>query len=149
MTISPPLIAMMSGAKVRARRERVPAPKELKLQITVADLLREHCREGWQWAHYPSGEIRDIRAAAKLKAMGLRRGRPDFELISPWVVPHFLELKRTSKSKLTDDQKDFRNWCIKVGAPYVVAWNIDQVLTAFDDWGCLNIILPKRAGDEC
>jgi hypothetical protein len=135
---APPLLVAMAGGKPRPRRPRVPVAKELSLHIRVADLLRAHCLPDWRWTHIPSGEKRPERAGAKLKAMGVRRGWPDFILVSPYGSVRFLELKR-SGGKLTEAQNEFRLWCINHGVPHVVAWTMDQVLAAFDNWGCLRI----------
>lgn len=134
----PPLLAIAEGHKARSRRSRMPAPKELDLHIAVAKLLKDHALPEWNWFHVPSGEHRDIRTAAKLKAMGVKRGIPDFVLISPYGSVRFLELKRLS-GKLSDAQEEFRLWCIQHGAPHVVAWTMDQVLAALNSWRVLRV----------
>lgn len=141
---TPPLLAAIEGRKLRARRECVPASKELSLHITVATLLKDHCLPDWEWAHYPAGEPRDIRTAAKLKAMGMRKGWPDFIFITPFGSLMFLELKRMGGA-LSRDQSEFRTRCIARGNPYVVARTLDQVLRTFDEWGCLRIEAGGRA----
>lgn len=140
----PPLLVAMAGGKPRARRERIPVPKEISLHMPVAKLLRDHCLEAWQWAHYPSGEKRDARTGAKLKRMGAKPGWPEFLFISPHGSIRCLELKRSAKAPLNAAQKEFRLWCIAHGVPYVVAWTMDQVLRALDEWGCLRITLAHR-----
>jgi hypothetical protein len=142
----------MAGGKPRARKEHVPAPKEHVLQITVAKLLDDHCLSDWEWTHIPSGEerpaemvmrrgkmVRICRDGAKLKAMGLKKGWPDFIFITPFGSLMFLELKRAACSPLSDEQHEFHMRCVKRGNPYVVAWTIDQVLQTFEEWGCLRI----------
>ena len=91
MTLPPPL-ALAQGRRARTRREAAPRPKEIGLHMAVADLLRRFARSDWRWAHYPAGEHRDIRTAAKLKAMGVQRGWPDFILLDPSGRLHALEL---------------------------------------------------------
>jgi hypothetical protein len=137
MTI-PPLLMLAEGRKPKARKATVIRPKELVLHMAVAKLLREHCLPLWQWTHVPNGEVRDIRTAVKLKRMGTKPGWPDFILCPPAGQLHCLELKRIGET-LSDDQEDFRDWCIRHGVPHVVAFTIDEVLTAFDQWGCLRI----------
>src|SRR5947207_14883181 len=134
----------MAGKKPRARRERAPVPKELELHMPVAKLLREHCLPSWRWTHIPSGEVRDILTASKLKQMGLQRGWPDFIFISPHGSIRCLELKRPG-GKLTREQEAYRLWCVQHGVPYTVACTIDQVLEALAFWGCLRIKIPARA----
>ncbi|CAN2533403.1 hypothetical+protein [Methylocapsa aurea] len=137
MTI-PPLLLLAEGRKPRLRRAPKVRPKELVLHMSVAKLLRDYARPEWQWTHIPSGELRDIRTASKLKQMGVRRGWPDFLLVSPRGSLHCLELKRAGED-LTEDQEQFRAWCIVHGAPYVVAWTFDEALAALREWGVLRI----------
>ena len=79
---------------------KLPAPKEFVLHRAVADHLRVFARPDWRWTHFPAGELREKRTAAKLKAMGLQPGWPDFLLLSPASTDrpgglvHMLELKR-------------------------------------------------------
>ncbi len=143
MTALPPLLAIAEGRKVRARKAPVWRPKEVELHITVAKLLRDHCLEDWRWTHIPTGEHRDIRTAAKLKAMGSRAGFPDFVLVSPYGSVRFLELKRTG-GKLSEVQDDFRLWCVAYGVPHVVARTIGDVLAACESWGCLRVSVAPR-----
>lgn len=146
MTAMPPLLALAHGCKVRPRRERIPVPRELSLHMPVAKLLDDHCLPDWRHTHFPSGELRNLRTAGKLKAMGLKPGWPDFLLLSPRLVLHSLELKRPG-GELSDDQEDFRDWVLAHGGEYEVAWTIDLVLAVFDRWGCLRVKIPKR-GDR-
>jgi VRR-NUC domain len=143
MTAIPPLLLIAAGRKVRARRAPVVRPKEITLHMSVAKVLRDHARPEWLWTHIASGELRDVRTAAKLKAMGVRRGWPDFILVPPIGQLHALELKRAGE-KLTDDQQVFRDFCIRYGLPHVVAYTLDQVLFALDTWGALRIKIPPR-----
>jgi hypothetical protein len=157
-SLTPPLLAAMSGAKPRARRERIPVPKEIKLQFWVAKLLRDHCLPGWKWTHFPAGEerpseqrwshgklVRYSRTATKLKQMGLQPGWPDILMFSPFVSHqiHGLECKRLGED-LTPDQEEWRDWCLAHGGKHAVAWTEDDVLRAFDNWGCLRVKYTVR-----
>jgi hypothetical protein len=133
-----PLLMLAAGGKPRPRSFRVPTPEESKLQIDTADLLRAHCLPDWRWTHIPSGGLRDVITASRMKRFGLQRGWPDILLISPKRLPHFLELKRLGAA-LSDDQEAMRAWCMKVRIPHCVAWKLDEVLEIFDLWGCLRI----------
>lgn len=62
--------------------------------MAVAKILRDHALPEWQWTHIAHGEVRDIRTAAKLKAMGVRKGWPDFILVPPSGQLRCIELKR-------------------------------------------------------
>lgn len=132
MTIRFPSISVGPG-------KRVVPPKEIRLHFQVAKLLRTWCNPTWNWTHFPSGEKRSAQTGTKLKQMGLQRGWPDFQFISPEGNFYGLELKREGGKGLNDGQEDFQLWCIAHGVPYVVAWTMDDVLTALEVWGCLTV----------
>jgi hypothetical protein len=133
----PPLVALMEG-RARPRKAPVVHPREIVLHVAVAKLLRDHARPEWRWSHFPAGEARDLRTGARLKAMGLKRGWPDFLLIAPNGLTHCLELKRLGES-LSDDQREFEAWCAASGVPHVVAYTLDDVLSALGGWGALKV----------
>ncbi|CAJ0885228.1 hypothetical protein AMST5_03596 [freshwater sediment metagenome] len=136
MTI-PPLLLLAEGRRPRARKVTWARPKEIHLHMDVARLLRTHCRSDWQWTHIGHGEARDKRTAAKLKHMGLRAGWPDFVLVPPTGQFHALELKRPGEI-LSPAQDAFKLCAVRHGVPYVVAYQVSDVLTAFSAWRCLN-----------
>jgi hypothetical protein len=72
--------------------------------------------------------------------MGLQRGFPDIQLISPSGKFHGLELKRLGET-LTEDQEAFQLWSIANGVPYSVCQTIDQAMAVLDAWGCLRIAI--------
>jgi hypothetical protein len=137
MRAQPPLLMLAEGRKPRARREKIPAAKEIKLHVQVAELLRAHCLPDWRWRHI-SGKAKDAREGAILKKMGASAGWPDFILISPLGISHFLELKRRGE-KPSEAQEDFRKWCLWEGIPHVIARTVDEVLAVLDSWDCLRI----------
>jgi hypothetical protein len=110
--------------------------------MSVAKVLRDHALPQWQWTHIPSGELRDIRTAVKLKRMGTKPGWPDFVLIPPSGQLHCLEVKRIGET-LSDVQEDFRLWCISHGVPHSVVFTFDQALAALDAWACLRIKIGR------
>lgn len=115
---------------------KAPAPKEIVLHIQVATVLKQYLAQGWAFTHPASGEHRDKRTAAKLKAMGTMPGWPDLILVSPTGLFHGLELKRKGGS-LSDAQKAFKMLAIEQGWPFCVADNLDAALDVLNDWGCL------------
>ncbi len=143
MTTLPPLLALAPGRKVHARKTPVVRPKEIVLHFAVAKVLRQYCRQDWQWTHIAHGEVRDIRTAAKLKHMGLKRGWPDFILVPPFGQLHALELKRRGES-LSDGQAAFQTWCLANCVPHSVCHTIDEALAVLDAWGALTITLAGR-----
>jgi hypothetical protein len=140
---TPPLLMIAEGRKPRLRKAPVSRPKEIRLHMSVADLLRKHARADWVWTHIPAGEVRDLRTAAKLKHMGTKAGWPDFVLIPPRGQLHCLELKREGET-LSEAQEEFRFWCIRNGVPYAVAYTMDEARIALDAWGCV----PLKIGGD-
>jgi hypothetical protein len=139
MSATPPLLMLCEGRKPRARKAPVSRPKESLLQCAVAYLLRRHALPEWRWTHFPAGERRDVITGARLKRMGLQRGFPDIQLISPAGLFHGLELKRAGES-LTDDQADFQLWCIRSGVPFSVCRTTEEAFAVLDAWQCLRRI---------
>lgn len=143
MTI-PPLLAISQGIRARPRKAKAPRPKEIELHMAVADVLRRFAKPDWRWSHFPAGEHRDVRTGAKLRAMGLARGWPDFVLFSPVIGQlHALELKRGGED-LTEEQRDFRSWCFGHAIPYATAWTVDDAMAALERFGVLRIKIAKR-----
>jgi hypothetical protein len=116
----PPFLALARGRRVRTRRAPEFQPKEIETHIAVAGVLRRFARSDWRWGHYPAGEHRDVRTAAKLRAMGTQAGWPDLLLFDPEGRLHALELKRQG-NHLTDEQKAFAAWCAEHALPHAVA----------------------------
>jgi hypothetical protein len=143
MTSPPPLLMLAEGRKPRPRKPAIPRPLELQLHMAVADVLRRFARPDWRWSHFPAGEHRDVRTAAKLKAMGVQRGWPDFVLFDPSGRLHALELKRQGE-RLTDEQKDFWRWCADRAVPHAVAQTPDEAMAVLG--GCGKRCESKSAG---
>src|ERR1700736_1009663 len=135
MSAPGPLLVAMAGGRPRPRRFRAPVARESRLHTDVAHLLRDHCLADWRWT-FISRKAMDAREGAILRTMGVHRGWFDFELISPAPMPHFLDVKRLGED-LSEEQEEFRDWCIACGIPHAVAWTMDQVLWEFSRWGCL------------
>ena len=134
----PPLLVLAAGRRVRPRKPSAPRPKEITLHMSVADILRRFARPDWRWSHFPAGEHRDVRTAAKLKAMGVQRGWPDFVLFDPTGRLHALELKRLGET-LSEDQEAFQEWSIARGIPHSVSRSLDEALTVLGAWGALRV----------
>lgn len=72
-------------------------------------------------SHIPNGGARDLREGAKFKAMGVKRGFPDYILPLPiqtsWGHQYaglFLELK-VGKNKTSSEQKEYLAYLVSVG----------------------------------
>lgn len=157
----PPLLALAAGERVRARKAPALRPKECQLQFDSAALFHGSKKNpplllpGWQAWHTPNGEARPAVEyidkcgrkrryspdGAKLKRMGAKPGIPDWTLLSPdmrhYGRDHFIECKRIGET-LSDEQEDFRQWCIVRGIPYVIAYVLSDVIFAAKRWGALD-----------
>lgn len=131
-----PRLPLFTGQVIS--RENVLSPKELKLQFSVAKLLKDFCHPDWRYTHFPAGELRDHNTGAKLKRMGLKAGWPDFQIVSPPGLFHALELKREGEG-LTDDQTDFATFCRKNGIPHAVVDTFKAAVETLNAWGCLRV----------
>lgn len=64
-----------------------------------------------KWLHHsPNGGFRNIREAAKLKAMGVKRGFPDLNLLVPRgnYAGLFIELKKVKGGVVSDEQHEWK-----------------------------------------
>lgn len=136
MKSTPPLLVIAEGRRARPRRCPLANPREIVLHKATVDILAKLGDPSWRWSHFPSGELRDVRTAARLKAMGLKRGWPDIVLVSPVGKFHGLELKRLGED-LTDDQQAFQMWAIRHGIRYAIAWTLDEATTILGAWGAI------------
>lgn len=69
---------------------------------------------------------------AKALAQGLVPGSGDFV----FAPGGWLEFKSSSGS-LSDDQRDFRDWCQAISIPYVVCRSVESGEAALKKWGVL------------
>ena len=105
-------------------RKLVEPQKEVtSLHIPLVSTLRWCLRPDVIWRHYPAGELRDKRTAAKLKAMGVLAGSADLEFFyrnaagTPCLL--FLELK-LPRRKPSEAQMGFALAMKLLGAEYEV-----------------------------
>lgn len=70
--------------------------------------------------HTPNGGYRDVRVAAKLKAMGVKAGV--WDIFAPIPTGLFIEMK-TGKNKLTTHQAEFMNGLIDHGYKFAVCYS--------------------------
>lgn len=122
----------------RQRGTKPPPAPEFRTHCAVADAMRIGIAPGWIFTHFPAGEKRDAGAAARLKRMGLKPGFPDFLLISPAGVHHWLELKRGSAA-LTDAQKAFQLAMNERGVPCAVARSFNEAIEILTSWGAIRV----------
>lgn len=134
----------------RYRKVRARDPLEYEIQIALVDFLKLVLRDDRiDWWHTSNGELRDIKTASKLKAMGVRPGVAD--LFFTWAEPVsvvaepsvqkfprnlFLELKRRGL-KLSPEQEQFRDSVTAKGSYYEVADSIDEAVEILKRYGVL------------
>ena len=127
---------------------KVPAPKEFVLHRAVADHLRVYAKPDWRWTHFPAGELREKRTAAKLKAMGLQPGWPDFLLLAPATADrpgglvHMLELKRRGED-LGKAQEELAAWCAEQGVPFACYDDLRDAIAILTEWGALRVGIAR------
>jgi hypothetical protein len=115
-----------------------PTPKEVTgLHIPIVAFLDRHIADNWEFTHPATGEHRDIRTAAKLKAMGARAGWPDLVLVSPAAIFHGLEFKRQKSGRLSDVQEGFHARAKARGWPIETVDTIEAAIAVLSRWGCL------------
>jgi len=124
----------------RWRNVRISAPKEHELQIQIVQVLQLVLRQNVVCFHCPNGELRNKAAAAKLRAMGVKRGVSDLAFF--WADPAkrfralFLEIKRPG-GKLTTEQAAFGLMMRTLGADFDVAYSIDEAIEAVGTRGLI------------
>lgn len=143
---------MATGATRHRAKIRSP---ERQLHIAVEAFLRVAWPPHLPYTHFPAGEMRDRKtatnrdgspvldrkgkpktyspAAAKLKAMGLKPGWPDFQFILPNGQAAFIELK-TGRSELSDDQVELRRKLVALKCGYATARSVDEVEATLSKW---------------
>jgi hypothetical protein len=102
----------MNGKGVRVLREtgRTILSEE-KEHIALMDWVRWHPILRHLMIHIPNEGRRSVQYAVKMKRMGLRKGVSDFFLPLPKGKFHglWVELKRDSKAKKTEEQIEWLN----------------------------------------
>lgn len=119
------------------RPKKAPTPLERSTHIALADLLRLDLTPGWWWTHISSEAERSDAGRALQVRMGLKTGLPDFWLIDPVGVSHFLELKRGRLGRVSAGQIEFGELCVARGIPYALARSFDEAVAQFRVWGAL------------
>jgi hypothetical protein len=121
-------------------------PTELQIQIALIERLGWMALENVVYFHVPNGELRDKRAAAKLKAAGVLPGVSDliflyyrFDDSSKRLRVLCLELKAPGR-RPSDEQRYFGSRVKRLGVAFEVADSIDQAVELLESYG----VLPCR-----
>jgi hypothetical protein len=104
------------------------------LAISVKDFLDVALPPEIVWFHVPNGGKRNVREAARFKAMGVLAGVADDVFIMPDAKVGFIELKVGSNTQ-EDSQKVFETNVTALGCPYVVCRSVHDVQVTLEDWG--------------
>lgn len=109
---------------------------------TRATVLSEHYEQrefvSWFRKTYPSVRIfaipnggwRSRLTAAKLKAEGASPGVPDL-FIPAWLV--WVEMKRSKGGRLSDKQKDWREYLLSIGHTFILANGKQEAIDAIKE----------------
>ena len=109
------------------------AHPEVQLQISVVQFLRLAMPDNLLWFHVPNGEHRDVRTAAKLKAMGTTPGVPDLLVLLPHGRLGCIELK-AAKGRVSPVQSDWMLKAQRHGAYVAVCRSLEDVESALTGW---------------
>jgi len=109
---------------------------EDRLQISVARFLDVALPDGAVWFAVPNGGSRDVREAAKLKAMGVKSGIPDLCIVYRARVI-FIELK-AKDGRVRSSQSEMMSALTMAGAVVNVCRSLDDVQ------GFLATIIPLK-----
>ena len=116
---------------------------ELDLHKSVAGVLEKFGdRERWMWTHLPMGGKRPIETAVQLKAMGVKRGWPDFIFLDYDGRPYFLELKSKTGDQSAEQLAFFRAMRLR-GIDCRIARNLGQALEILSEWRVITINIAK------
>ena len=128
----------------RRWRTLVQPQKEAAFHIQLVSMLRWCLRPDVLFRHVPNGEHRDLRTAAKLKAMGVLPGSADLEF--HWCELDALERKtrrllhlelKVGNRQRTDSQIAFALAVRLLGDEYHVARSIDEAIAILGEHGLL------------
>lgn len=115
-----------------------PAPKakrapsrdlETPIHISIIEFLDLVLPEPLKALHFANGGKRGKREAGRLRAMGVKAGAADI-IILGWMkagVPSFIWFEvKSDEGALSQAQKDWRDWCATIGAPWFLVRSVDD-----------------------
>jgi len=114
---------------------KLAPPLEIKTHVALERLLCLTLNPNWMYTHIPSGERRDKVTAARLKAMGLKAGWPDFIFVGPSNVL-FLELKRLG-GKPSEAQKEVAAGLRARGCHYHLSDTLEDAIATLNEVGII------------
>jgi hypothetical protein len=142
--LPPPYLARLLVRKALHPTSERRLKPEQRLSVAVANMIRAELLTGklvCRCTHIKNEHEASGRTAALqveiAKAMGTIPGAPDWTFGSGGFCGD-IELKVESNGRLSDRQKDFREWCADVSVPYVVCKSVDDVRDMLIGWKLLS-----------
>lgn len=80
-----------------------------------ADFARFLERRGYLFTHIPLGGLRDKKEAARLRAIGTKRGVPDFLIFDAGARGVAVEMKREKGGRVSEDQRRWLDLLSRLG----------------------------------
>ena len=117
--------------------KRSPQPiqrPEQALQIQQVEFLTWALIPPWRFLHIPNGGFRTPAEAAIMKAMGQQAGAADILFLGPAGAFVWIENK-SQIGRLSDAQKEWRDWCASIGAPWFLCRSLEDLIAACQDAG--------------
>jgi hypothetical protein len=114
------------------RRRHIFAPRESLIQAAVVD--------HWTLLGLPDTLVAAIPNANAHGQPGLTPGLPDLLVLGPGL-PHgvgFIELKRTARSLVSDDQLRISDLCRALDIPYELTVGRDEPILVLERWGVVS-----------
>lgn len=136
--VSAPPAPVPADALVSTRKRAKFKRPEQVLQIAAIEFLHVALPPSWRVFHVPNGGARSPIEAAILKAMGVHPGVGDLAFIGPGGRFVGAEAK-AGRNGLTDDQTEWRDWCVANQVPWFLFRSIDELVS-----GCLDAGVPLR-----
>jgi len=113
---------------------KLAPPLEISMHVALERLLCLSLNPDWIYTHIPAGEYRDKVTAARLKAMGLKPGWPDFIFVGPSIF--FLELKRRG-AKPSEAQKEVAAGLRARGCHYHLSDTLEDAIATLHEVGII------------
>lgn len=122
----------VAGALVLPKA-RIKRPEQV-LQIAAIDFLDVALDPSWRVFHVPNGGARSAVEASIFKAMGVRPGVGDLAFVGRGGRFVGAEAK-AGRNGLTDDQAEWRDWCLANAIPWFLFRSIDELVSGCTDAG--------------
>lgn len=117
-------------------KRRQKGPSEDAIQMALIAWLRLQHPEAWPWAHHSAnGGYRNPVTAARLKAMGVRRGFPDLTLWLPRGGFHGLAVElKVGRNRATAEQIAWLDHMASTGWMAVCCIGFDAARQTIEDY---------------